>query len=359
MSSEMNHRQQSVAAPARRITRLWLIPVILIFAAAAIGVWLYTSMRVFDVVPDAVFRSRQLKNDELKTVARRHRIRTLINLRGSHLEEPWMQQQLAVCAELGIRHETVTVRMTEWPARHQVRRLVELLETATPPILIHCLRGVDRSGWASAVAQLTNGVPLEEALIQLSPRYGHVCDRESCPLHLFFTSYQNHLRLRAVPEGADAFRNWVLLDYCPDPYNARLTLLSELPTRAAPRQAVRAAVRVANRGPVAWRMTDLETTGVRLGARVIGPYDSPPADAIDILRTPEGPAVDVARSGLEFGVMSPGAERDFELRFHAPAEPGWYVLQIDMVDELVHWFSDLGYPGILHELLVEDEEASS
>jgi hypothetical protein len=283
----------------------------------------------------------------------------LINLRGQHLDKQWMQDQLDISTKLGIRHETVTIKTDEWPARHRVRKLVKLLDTAPAPILIHCVRGVDRAGWASTVALLMTDVPLEDALIQLSPRYGHVCDPSSCPLHMFFNSYQNHLRLRARPEGGDAFRDWVVLDYCPEPYNARLSLLSDLPERVAPRTPMRTSVRVVNRGPVAWRMTDLETTGVRLGARVIGPYDRPPADAIDILRTPEGPAVDVARSGLEFGVMSPAAARDFELRFHAPAEPGWYVLQIDMVDELVHWFSDLGYPGILHELLVEDDEGSS
>ena len=99
-------------------------------------------------------------------------------------------------------------------------------------------------------------------------------------------------------------------------------------------------------------MTDSRTDGVRLGARIIGPFADIPDDPIVIFRTPDGPAVDIARSGLEPGVVGPGDSREFSLRLRAPREPGRYVLQIDMVDELVHWFSDLGWPGVLRDLEV-------
>lgn len=348
--------RSTAIAPRRRRRRLWLIPTFVLVVVAVAATWLLTSMRILEVVPETVFRSRQLDPAELRKVADRYRIQTVISLRGSGDDSDWLGDERAVCRELGIAHETTTVKVDDWPARHQARKLVDLLETADQPILIHCLRGVDRSGWAATFAQLMAGVPLDQALIQLSPRYGHICDSTVCPLHLFYLSYRNHLDLHALPEGGDTFRDWVTLDYCPEPYNARLTLLSELPSRVAPRQPVRVTVRAVNRGPIAWRMTDLETTGVRLGARIIGPYEAVPEDGIDILRTPDGPAVDLSRSGLEYGVMAPGAQRDFELRFQAPAKPGWYVLQIDMVDELVHWFSDLGFPGILHELHVAEPD---
>ncbi len=342
------------ARPRRR--GLWLVLAVVLLVVVTAGIWLYSSMWVFEVVPGTVFRSRQLKPDELRKVAVRHRIRTVINLRSNNPDNEWLSDEQAVCSQLGIAHGTATFMMGEWPPRHQVRKLVDLLDFADPPILIHCFRGVDRSGWASTVAQLMAGVSLDDALAQLSPRFGHICDANACPLHLFFASYRKHLDSSAVPENPTVFRDWVTEDYCPEPYNARLTLLSDLPEQVAPRQPMRASVRAVNQGPVSWRMTDLETTGVRLGGRIIGPYETPPADAIDILRTPNGPAVDLSRAGLEFGVMAPAAERDFELRFRAPAAPGWYVLQIDMVDELVHWFSDLGFPGILHELHVVEPE---
>jgi hypothetical protein len=114
------------------------------------------------------------------------------------------------------------------------------------------------------------------------------------------------------------------------------------------------AARATNNGSISWRMTDLETDGVRLGARVLGPFSRPLEDPIAHFRVPGGPAVDLARSGLETGVMPPGSERDFELRMAAPRKPGHYALQIDMVDELVHWFSDLGFPGVIHRFEVTE-----
>ena len=325
-------------------------------AVIALGGWLLTSTRVQQVVPGDLFRSRQLEKDQLRDVIEGYGIRTIINLRGSPPGENWLDEHKAVCSEYGVRHETTSFSVEEWPARHEVRRLVRLFETSEPPILIHCYRGADRSGWAAGVKLLLDGSELDEALAQLTPRYGHVCDPDSCPLHLFFDSYEKHLDRLALPGGSEEFRVWVLEYYCPEPYNAQLNLLSEIPARVSPGERIRTTVRVVNNGSFSWRMTDLETTGVRLGVRRIGPFQVAPENPLDILRTPEGPAVDLARSGLEFGVMAPESEKDFELRFSAPREPGLYVIQIDMVNELVHWFSDLGFPGLVFDMTVVDPD---
>jgi hypothetical protein len=85
-------------------------------------------------------------------------------------------------------------------------------------------------------------------------------------------------------------------------------------------------------------------------------FIAPPADPIALFRLPSGPAVHIARASLESGVMPQGSRRDFELRLRAPRRPGRYLLQLDMVDERVHWFSDLGWPGLIHELEVVPSE---
>ncbi len=341
----------------RRRNGLWLIPAGLVLVSVTIGSWFLTSDRVFQVVPGEVFRSRLLDEDELRDVIENYNLRTVISLIGSDPEQEWAKTETAVCSEMGVRYASTSFSVDEWPARHEVRKLIHFFETSEDPVLLHCYRGVDRSGWASAVRLLLEGTSLDDALIQLSPRYGHICDRDSCPLHFFFDSYENHLNERALAGGKDDFRVWVLEYYCPEPYNAGLNLLTEIPSRVSPKERIRATVRAINRGLFSWRMTDLETTGVRLGARMIGPFEAEPEHAIDIFRTPNGPAVDLARSGLEFGVMAPGTQRDFEIRFSAPNEPGLYVIQIDMVDELVHWFSDLGFPGLVHTIEVVDPTA--
>jgi protein tyrosine phosphatase (PTP) superfamily phosphohydrolase (DUF442 family) len=347
--------RSATTQPARRRRRgVWLLAAGVALILAIIVTWFLTSDRVFHVIPEEVLRSRQLEPDELRQVIQDEHLETVISLRGNDPSLPWLQAEKAVCAEFDVYHESVSFDVEEWPARHRVRRLVRLFDEAETPILVHCYRGVDRSGWASAIALMLADRPLDDAMVQLSPRYGHVCDRDSCPLHYFFDSYRRHLDRHALTESSGVFRQWVAEDYCPDRYRARLELLSDLPTQAAPGESLRATVRVTNQGTFSWRLTDLETTGDRLGARIIGPYEQLPEDPLSIFRAPSGPAIDVARSGLEFGVMAPDSERDFELRFSAPKKPGHYVLQIDMVDEMIHWFSDLGFPGILHELEVVD-----
>jgi protein tyrosine phosphatase (PTP) superfamily phosphohydrolase (DUF442 family) len=317
---------------------------------ALLLLWLATDDRTLEVIPGEIVRSGRLDGGELRQAIERHGLRTVVSLTGSGPDNDWVGAERELCVSLGVHHVSLPFRVDEWPGRPDVEHLIRLLDEAERPLLFHCLRGVDRSGWASAVALLLADAPVERALRQMSPRNGHLCDPGSCPLHRFFESYLDHLSATGRPEAAASFRQWVVSSYCPEPYNAALELLTELPPSTAPGSTLRLTVRVTNRGADNWRMTDNRTEGVRLGARVIGPVTEPAADPIELFRTPNGPAVDIARSGLEAGVMPPGSRRDFELRLRAPRTEGHYLLQIDMVDERVYWFSDLGWPGLIRQL---------
>ena len=325
-------------------------------AFAVLMLWMATDNRVLEVLPGEVMRSGRLDGGELRQLIESSGIRTVVSLTGSGPEDDWVGAERELCTSLGVRHVTLPFSVDEWPGRPRVEQVIRLLDDASRPLLFHCLRGVDRSGWASAVALLLADAPVERAVRQMSPRTGHVCDPTACPLHRFFASYAAHLAAAGRPEGAASFRRWAVESYCPEPYNAELELLSELPAAAVAGETLRLVVRVTNRGADTWRMTDSRTSGVRLGARVIGPFAVPPADPIAVFRTPGGPAADIARAGLEAGVMPPASRRDFELHLRAPRRAGRYLLQVDMVDERVHWFSDLGWPGLLHELEVVPDQ---
>jgi hypothetical protein len=343
-------RARSVPSVLRKGLVLTVAAVIAIIAAAA---WVALDDRVSEVIPGQIVRSARLGPDELRQTIAEFDIRTVVSLAASGPEDDWVGSERRLCESMGVAHITLPFSAGEWPSRLQVERLVGLLDRAQRPLLLHCLRGIDRVGWASAVSLLLADVPLDRALREMSPRTGHVCDPRACPLHRFFEAYRRHLAEVGRSGSGSAFRAWVADSYCPEPYNAELVVLDELPERLAPRQQVRLAVRVTNRGADAWRMTDNRAAGVRLGARILGPFETPPDDPVSIFRTPGGPAVDIARSGIEPGVVAPGDRRDFELRFRAPGTPGRYVIQIDMVDELVHWFSDLGWPGIVRVVEVD------
>lgn len=319
---------------------------------ALLLLWLATDDRMLQVIPGEIMRSGRLDGGELQQAIERLGLRTVVSLTGSGPDDDWVGAERELCASLGVHHVTLPFSVDEWPGRAEVEEVIRILDGAERPLLFHCLRGVDRSGWASAVVLVLADAPVERALRQMSPRNGHLCDPGSCPLHRFFASYEEYLSATGRPEGAASFRQWVAEIYCPEPYNAALELLTELPPSVASGEALRLTVRVTNRGGDNWRMTDNRTEGVRLGARLIGPFAEPPANPIELFRTPSGPALDVARAGLEAGVMAPGSRRDFDLRLRAPRKEGRYLVQIDMVDERINWFSDLGWPGLIRELEV-------
>jgi hypothetical protein len=141
------------------------------------------------------------------------------------------------------------------------------------------------------------------------------------------------------------------VEYCPPPYDAELALLDKPPPTVSDGTSLRLRVRARNSGHRIWRFTE-ESLGVRLGARLIGPFEETPARALAIFRDSNHLARDVARADLSNGSVGPGDEGFFVIKFSSPTSPGFYVIQLDMVDELVHWFSDLGWPGILLQLEV-------
>lgn len=304
------------------------------------------------VVAGTVFRAAQPSPAELTRAARALGLRTVINLRGHAEGEAWFVAEQAACRGLGVRHDEIHVKVDDFVAAHEARRLVALLESEPKPVLLHCKNGVDRTGWAAAVASLLAGAPLGKGLAELSRAQGHVCNPATCPLDRFFALYRADLARRGVTHDAATFRRWVLEAYCPPPYDAAIDVREGLPPRElAAGEPVTVTVEVANRSAEPWRLSRGEH-GVRLGVRALGPSPTPPADPLAIFRTPNNPARDLARTGVEDGVVPPGGSRSFAVVFAAPREPGRYVLQIDMVDEHVHWFSDLGHPGVLVEFVV-------
>ena len=110
---------------------------------------------------------------------------------------------------------------------------------------------------------------------------------------------------------------------------------------------VKLRLRVRNRSLVSWKLSRAPDPGMRLGVRVLGPFETLPERPVDLFREPAAPAIDLARAGPRSGSVEPGRAHVFRVSFEVPPEPGSYLLQLDMVDENVHWFSDLGGPGLI------------
>lgn len=319
------------------------------------GLFFHTrqAFRMAEVVPGAVYRGSQPSPGDLAVLVQDLELRHVLNLRGYREGESWHRAEVAACEKLGIGHTDVRVRIRDWVAQHEARRFVVLLEEMPKPLLIHCKNGADRAGWGAAVAALLAGASMEEGLRELSPAHGHFCSRSRCHLHDFFTYYQDFLDSEQLRHDQGVFRQWIMEEYYPGPYKAELEILDGPPAHPMkPGEAMAFTVRVTNRSRENWPMSS-GSHGIRLGARVLGPFRTLPEDPIAIFRTPNNPARDLARDGVEPGLMESGATRVFHLEFPSPDTPGAYVLQIHMVDERVHWFSDLGGPGLFVKLRVE------
>jgi hypothetical protein len=108
-------------------------------------------------------------------------------------------------------------------------------------------------------------------------------------------------------------------------------------------------VEVTNQGQDHWRS---KTSGFRLGVRMIGPRDSIPPNSAGLFLDRQSAVLDIARAEIIGTGIKPGESRLLKLAFKAPSEPGLYLVQVDMVKEHVHWFSEMGWPGLVWPLEV-------
>jgi tRNA (mo5U34)-methyltransferase len=118
---------------------------------------------------------------------------------------------------------------------------------------------------------------------------------------------------------------------------------AEAPARARASEEVAILVSVRNDGAARWLAGGEEGTArgaVRLAAHLIKGLDE------------EDISLYYAGAVLPHDV-GPGESVELTLRLRAPAEPGRYVLEFDMVSEHLSWFEDLGSPTVRHDFVVE------
>jgi protein tyrosine phosphatase (PTP) superfamily phosphohydrolase (DUF442 family) len=108
-----------------------------------------------EVVPQKVYRSAQPSPAQLKKWTRRYGIKTVINLRG--YTRKITDDEETATNELGIKMVTIRFKSSSLPTRNSLDKLIQTLETAEQPILMHCRDGVERAGMASTLAAMAIG----------------------------------------------------------------------------------------------------------------------------------------------------------------------------------------------------------
>ncbi len=147
------------------------------------------------ITPGEAYRSGQPEGNKLEQYKEQYKIKSVLNLRGSHPGEDWYEEELAESARLNLAHYDVSLSATHELKDSEVRQLMDIFRTAPRPILIHCQAGADRSGLVAAMWKVVvNKISKAEARKQLSLRYGHLALGEKRAMDDFFEKWNPESR---------------------------------------------------------------------------------------------------------------------------------------------------------------------
>lgn len=137
-------------------------------------------------------------------------IKTVINLRGQQDNATYAYERDA-CRRAGLKLVDFRVRSRTAPEIAELHGARNLFCSVEYPILMHCKSGADRVGLMSVLYQHVHlGVPMTEAIKQLSLRFGHIKQANTGIIDYFFQRY-----IADNAKSPIAFYDWVDTVYDP------------------------------------------------------------------------------------------------------------------------------------------------
>ncbi len=290
------------------------------------------------VIPGAIYRSAQLDPEELTAVAAELELASVLAVRAARPNKDWYVEEVRVARQLELLLTDINFDADRMPSRQQLRELVDQLDNAPRPLLLHCRAGVERSGLASAVALLLEGESLASARDQFSLRFGFHPWLARSELPRVIDRYEDWLEEQAIAHDPKAFRSWVDAAYVAAFYDAELEIV-EFPETLRAGEAIQLALQVTNRSPDPMRFRDTRDIGVHIGTQLTSTDSA--------VFSSEG------RAGARDVMLVPGASAVFEIDLGSVPKAGAYRLTVDLVDEGVVWFSDMGSIPLVREFRAE------
>jgi hypothetical protein len=311
------------------------------------------------VVPGSVYRCSQPSGSQLERMIRTHHIRTIINLRGCCEANDSYMEEARIAARHDISLEDVGCSAGRLPPSPVLRELVAIFDQCEYPVLIHCYKGVDRTGLVSGIALiLLTDAPLASARDQLHPRFGHLPLGHTGNMDRFYDLYEEWLTATGRTHSRETFRSYLLTGYCPGECRASYQVLeradpltldpsppdtsargvnADPPIRVPRGRESLLRLRVTNTSVKPWHLHSGATAGIHLIYRVEdseGHFDGP------------------FRGGLLEATVTPGQHIDLNMVLPPLYHPGRYVLKADMIDEQHASFFQVGAEPLTAELEV-------
>ncbi len=145
-------------------------------------------------------RLRQLKEMGFKTI---------LNLRGVQPGRHYYDLEHFTCDQLDLEIVDLPWGSREAPYVERIKHLNTVFDEINYPAFMHCKSGADRAGIVAAIYKLLyENTPFDEAVQQLSFKYGHIKQGKTGILDHFFALY--HQRNVRSPIG---FLDWVCTEY--------------------------------------------------------------------------------------------------------------------------------------------------
>jgi protein tyrosine phosphatase (PTP) superfamily phosphohydrolase (DUF442 family) len=297
----------------------------------------FLGRNIHTVLPGRVYRCAQPCGSDLAREVKEHGIRTVVNLRGCSFPLSWYMEESRATQALDIAQEDICFSAGRLPSPSELRRFLDVLDHAEYPLLLHCRRGADRTGMASAiVVLLQTDQPFAEARSQLGLRYGHVALGNPAFLDQFLAFYADWLRDHKAEHSPAVFRDWLLHGYCPAQCRGELEwcMHAQNVHRGKP-FAVR--IRARNTSDRPWRLRPGLNAGVHAGFILWDACDRQVANG---------------KAGLLDAEVPPGKDTCITVPLPALKEKGRYRLLVDMVDEQHSWFFQVGSEPLEEEFEV-------
>ena len=158
------------------------------------------------VDPGKLYRSNHPTPGNLRVFTRKVGLKSLINLRGKAGNGSDALSR-AEAKRLGLDFYDMAFESRGAPHKDRILRLADIFSEMRGPALIHCKSGADRAGLVAGWYVLIKGGTTQQAMRQLSWRFGHIKQSKTGILDAFFTLYAK------TAEGRKSFLDWVREDY--------------------------------------------------------------------------------------------------------------------------------------------------
>ncbi len=168
-----------------------------------------------EVAKGKLWRTYQPSPQDLKRWKDRG-IKTVVNLRGDR-PSGFLFLEEDACEKLGIDFVSFRAFSRDAPSKEILHGAQKLFNDITYPAIMHCKSGADRAGLMSVLYLFYNeGVPLDEAMEQLSFRYGHVKQGKTGVIDYAFQQYFDYAKAnkKSLSSVTDFFE-WVDHHYDP------------------------------------------------------------------------------------------------------------------------------------------------